>query len=263
MEARFYGLIDKLVLALQGLRRSRLWLSIFRREHLPQTEADYLAMNRKNFFVHILPATIHRKSLPLTYSWFWMGVVAFWLFVILVFSGLFLMFYYVPSVERAFDSVRYLINTVPLGRFMRNLHKWAGELMVLAVFLHMLRVFYTGSYQRPREFNWVIGVLLFLVTILFAFSGYILPWDQLGYYAAKIACNIAENTPFVGEQVRWGLLGVGDCNNLNQFSLIRWYVIHVFFLPLVTVILIALHFWRIRKDEYSLPPEPGQGEGRS
>jgi quinol-cytochrome oxidoreductase complex cytochrome b subunit len=255
MDTLFYGLIDRIVLLLQGLRRSRLWTSIFRREHLPQTETDYLAMNRRNFFVHVLPATIDKRSMRITYSWFWMGVVSFWLFVILILSGIYLMFYYVPSVERAFDSIRYIINEASLGRFLRNLHKWAGELMVLAVFLHMLRVFYTGSYQRPREFNWVIGIFLFLITVMFAFSGYILPWDQLGYYAAKFACNIAQNVPFAGDQARQALLGVSDCNNLNQFSLLRWYVIHVFLLPVFMVLLIAIHFWRIRKDEYTVPPD--------
>lgn len=255
MDLVFYGLIDRLVLLLQQVRRSPVWISIFRREHLPRTETDFLAMNRKNFFVHVLPATIDKRSLRITYSWFWMGVIAFWLFVILVVTGIYLMFYYVPSVERAFDTVRQIINQVTLGRFIRNLHKWAGEFMVLAVFLHMLRVFYTGAYQKPREFNWVIGVFLFLITILFAFSGYILPWDQLGYYAAKIACNIAENVPYVGDQVRQALLGVSNCNNLNQFSLLRWYVIHVFLLPVLMVLLIAIHFWRIRKDEYTIPPE--------
>ncbi len=257
MDLFFYGLIDRWVLLQQQIRRSSVWISIFRREHLPQTETDFLAMNRKNFFVHILPATIDKRSLRITYSWFWMGVIAFWLFVILVVTGIYLMFYYVPSVERAFDTVRQIINQVTLGRFIRNLHKWAGEFMVLAVFLHMLRVFYTGAYQKPREFNWVIGIFLFLITIMFAFSGYILPWDQLGYYAAKIACNIAENVPFAGDQVRQALLGVSDCNNLNQFSLLRWYVIHVFLLPVLMVLLIAIHFWRIRKDEYTIPPEEG------
>lgn len=255
MDLVFYGLIDRFVLLMQRLRRSAVWTSIFRREHLPRTETDFLAMNRKNFFVHVLPATIDKRSMRITYSWFWMGVIAFWLFVILVTTGIYLMFYYVPSVERAFDTIRQIINEVTLGRFFRNLHKWAGEFMVLAVFLHMLRVFYTGAYQKPREFNWVIGIFLFLVTILFAFSGYILPWDQLGYFAAKIACNIAENVPFVGDQVRKALLGVSNCNNLNQFSLLRWYVIHVFLLPVFMVLLIAIHFWRIRKDEYTIPPE--------
>jgi len=255
MDTIFYSLIDKIVLTMQQIRRSSVWTSIFRRGQLPQTETDFLAMNRKNFFVHILPATIDKRSMRLTYSWFWMGVITFWLFVILVVTGIFLMFYYIPSVERAFDSIRFIVNEVDMGRYFRNLHKWAGELMVLAVFMHMIVVFFKGAYQKPREFNWVIGVILLVLTILFAFSGYILPWDMLGYYAAKIACNIAESSPFIGDQVRQGLIGVQDCNNLNQMTLIRWYVIHVFILPVFLVLLIAVHFWRIRKDEYTVPPE--------
>ena len=255
MDTIFYSLIDNIVLTIQQIRRSKFWTSLFRREQLPQTETDFLAMNRKNFFIHIMPSTIDKRSMRLTYSWFWMGVVSFWLFVILIISGIYLMFYYVPSVERAFDTIRFIVNEVELGRYFRNLHKWAGELMVLAVFMHMIVVFFKGAYQKPREFNWIIGVILLVLTIMFAFSGYILPWDMLGYYAAKIACNIAESSPYIGDQVRQGLIGVEDCNNLNQMTLIRWYVIHVFLLPVFLVLLIAVHFWRIRKDEYTVPPE--------
>jgi quinol-cytochrome oxidoreductase complex cytochrome b subunit len=248
-------MIDKLVLALQDLRRSRLWISIFRQSQLPQTQADYLAMNRRNFFVHVLPAQMKRKSLRTSYSWLWMGVVSWWLFILLTLSGLFLMFYYEPSVERAYDSIVRIMNQVTLGRFMRNFHKWGGELMVITVFLHMLRVFYTGTYQKPREFNWIIGVVLFLITIFFAFSGYILPWDQLGFFATTIAGNIARGVPFIGPQVQYALLGVHDVKNLSQAALSRWYVIHVFLLPTLIVLLISIHFWRIRKDEFSAPPE--------
>ncbi len=244
--------MDKLLILLQDLRRSRLWLSIFRREHLPSTEADFLAMNRRNFFVHVLPAKINKRSMSFAYNWVWMGVIAFWLFVILLLTGIFLMFYYVPSVERAYASIKEITETVSLGRWMRNMHKWAGELMVIAVFLHMLRVFYTGAYQRPREFNWAIGVMLFVITILFAFSGYILPWDQLGYYAAKIASKIAEGTPFIGDKVKYAMLGGHE---LAQPSLLRWYVIHVFLLPALFIFIVSIHFWRIRKDEFSIPPK--------
>ena len=141
MDTIFYNLIDNIVLTMQQVRRSKLWASIFRREQLPQTETDYLAMNRKNFFIHVMPSSIDKRSMRLTYNWFWMGVVSFWLFVILIISGIFLMFYYVPSVERAFDTIRFIVNEVELGRYFRNLHKWAGELMVLAVFMHMIVVF--------------------------------------------------------------------------------------------------------------------------
>lgn len=260
MDRLFYGLIDKLVLAMQDLRRSQLWISVFRHSQLPQTQADYLAMNRRSFFIHILPAQIHRRSLRSSYSWLWMGAISWWLFVLLTISGIFLMVYYVPSVERAYGSILQIINQVALGRFMRNFHKWAGELMVITVFLHMLRVFYTGTYQKPREFNWILGVLLFLITIFFAFSGYILPWDQLGYFATTIAGNIARGIPFIGPQVQYALLGVHAVKNVGQVALSHWYVIHVFLLPSLIVLLISVHFWRIRKDEFSLPPEEeGQG----
>lgn len=250
-------MIDKLLLILRDLRNSRVWLSIFRRGHLPRTEADYLAMNRRNFWVHVLPAKINRRSVKFSYNWMWMGVVTFWLFIILVLSGVFLMFYYVPSIERAFDSVLTIVNAVSFGRFMRNLHKWTGELMILAAFLHMLAVFFKGAYQEPREFNWIIGVLLLLITIFFGFSGYILPWDQLGYYAAAIAANIADGTPFIGKFVKSILLGGGQ---LDQPTLLRWYVIHVFILPTALLLLLGVHFWRIRKDGYSVPPPPEEDE---
>ena len=244
-------MIDKLLLFLSDLRHSRVWLSIFRRSHLPRSEADYLAMNRRNFWVHVLPAKINRRSVRFSYNWMWMGVVSFWLFVILVLSGVFLMFYYIPSVERAFDSVMTIVNAVSLGRYMRNLHKWAGELMILSAFLHMLAVFVKGAYQAPREFNWIVGVLLLLITVFFGFSGYILPWDQLGYYAAAIASNIADGTPFIGKLVKSILLGG---STLDQPTLLRWYVIHVFVLPMALILLLGVHFWRIRKDGYSTPP---------
>ena len=250
-------MIDKLLLLMRDVRHSRVWLSIFRRSHLPRTEADYLAMNRRNFWVHVLPAKINRRSVRFSYNWLWMGVVTFWLFIILVLSGLFLMFYYIPSVERAFDSVMTIVSAVSLGRFMRNLHKWAGELMILAAVFHMLAVFWKGAYQQPREFNWNIGVPTRPITIVFGFSGYILPWDQLGYYAAAIAANIADGTPFLGKLVKSILLGGGQ---LDQPTLLRWYVIHVFVLPMALIILLGVHFWRIRKDGYSVPPPPEEVE---
>jgi len=244
-------MIDKLLLLLHDFRRSRFWLSVFRRSHLPRTEADYLAMNRRNFWVHVLPAKINRRSARFSYNWMWMGVVTFWLFFILVLTGVFLMLYYIPSVERAFDSIVTIVNVVSFGRFMRNLHKWSGELMILAAFLHLMAVFFKGAYQKPREYNWIIGLLLLLITIFFGFSGYILPWDQLGYFAAAIASNIADGTPFIGKAVKTMLLGGG---RLDQPTLLRWYVIHVFVLPMSLILLLGVHFWRIRKDGYSVPP---------
>jgi quinol-cytochrome oxidoreductase complex cytochrome b subunit len=134
--------------------------------------------------------------------------------------------------------------TVSFGLLLRNMHRWGAHGMVIAVFLHMCRVFYTGSYKPPREFNWVIGVILLLVTLFLSFSGYLLPWDQLSFWAITVGTTIATYAP-MGDLQKFVMLGG---NTVDQGALIRFYVAHVFLLPLIATILIGLHFWRIRKD---------------
>jgi len=132
-----------------------------------------------------------------------------------------------------------------MGSFMRNLHRWAAHAMVIFVFLHMTRVFYTGSYKPPREFNWVVGVALLVLTFLLSFTGYLLPWDQLAYWAITVGANIAKSTPFIGKQVEFALLGGYE---IAQPTLIRWYTLHVIFLPMALIVVVSFHFWRVRKD---------------
>jgi quinol-cytochrome oxidoreductase complex cytochrome b subunit len=122
--------------------------------------------------------------------------------------------------------------------------------MVFTVFLHMARVFYTGAYKPPREFNWVVGVLLLLVTLLLSFTGYLLPWDQLALWAVTVGTNMMGYSPLVGKEVRFVLLGGVE---ISTTTLLRWYVLHVIFLPFVIVLLMAVHFWRVRKDGFSGP----------
>jgi quinol-cytochrome oxidoreductase complex cytochrome b subunit len=117
--------------------------------------------------------------------------------------------------------------------------------MVAFAFLHMCRVFYTGSYKAPREFNWVIGVCLLLVTLFLSFTGYLLPWDQLAFWAITVGSNIAAYMPVIGENIRFLLLGG---NEVGQMALLRFYVLHIAVLPLVAAIFLGVHFWRIRKD---------------
>jgi quinol-cytochrome oxidoreductase complex cytochrome b subunit len=155
------------------------------------------------------------------------------------------MFYYVPSVNRAYQDIKDLETIVTFGMLMRNMHRWGAHGMVISVFLHMCRVFYTGSYKPPREFNWVIGVLLLVTTFLLSFTGYLLPWDQLSFWAVTVGTEIGGAAPFVGEQVNFLL--VGDYQ-IGANTLVRWYTLHVVFLPLVAAFLMAVHFWRIRKD---------------
>lgn len=197
-----------------------------------------------NMFLHVHPVRVHLNSLRAGYT-FGLGLISFYLFLILIASGLLLMFYYTPSTELAYRNMKDLEYVVSFGVVLRNVHRWSAHAMVAFAFLHMCRVFYTGSYKAPREFNWVIGVCLLLVTLFLSFTGYLLPWDQLAFWAVTVGSNIAAYMPGIGEKVRFLLLGG---NEVGQMALLRFYVLHVAVLPLVAVVLLGVHFWRIRKD---------------
>ena len=193
-----------------------------------------------------------------------MGGITFFLFLTLTFTGLLLMFYYRPTVEYAYADIVDLQEHVPLG-IMRELHRWGAHAMVITVWLHMLRVFMTGSYKPPREFNWGIGVVLLVLTLLLSFTGYLLPWDQLAIWAITVGSNMARATPLLGtEGPLSASLTLGDINLINSGNdarfallgaravgaptLLRFYVLHCVGLPLIAAFLMAVHFWRVRKD---------------
>lgn len=204
----------------------------------------------RNFLLHWFPAKITRESLSWRYS-FWLGTISAALFLLLTLTGTVLMFLYVPSVERAYLSVKDLEFTISYGWFLRSLHRIAAHLMVAAVFLHMVRVFLTGAYKngtathQNRPLNWAVGVVLLLTTLLLSFTGYLLPWDQLAYWAITVGTNIASAAPVAGDALRYVLLGG---TTIEQNTLIRFYVLHCFFLPLVLLLLFSYHMWRVRKD---------------
>lgn len=228
-----------------------VWHSIFRNP-LPTNDVERSATSFTNFFLHIHPVKVHRNTLRPTYT-FGLGLMSFFLFVILVASGILLMFYYVPSTQQAYDRMLDLRGSVAFGTFLRNMHRWAAHGMVALVFLHMCRVFFTGSYKKPREFNWVLGVVLMLLTFGMSFTGYLLPWDQLAFWAITVGAAIAGYAPVFGNDIRFLLLGDA---NVGQEALLRFYVLHVAVLPAILTLLIAVHFWRIRKDGgLSRPPE--------
>jgi len=197
-----------------------------------------------NVFLHIHPVKVNRKSLKWSYS-LGLGVISVILFLVLAWTGVLLMFYYVPSVERAYETMKLIQLAVPLGQFTRNMHRWSAHGMVLAVIIHMVRVFYTGGYKPPREFNWVIGVFLLLLTFGASFTGYLLPWDQLAYWAITVGTNIAGYAPGAGPVVQQMLLGGQE---VGQAALIRFYTLHIAVLPLLITLLISIHLWRVRKD---------------
>ena len=227
-----------------------VWRSIFRNP-LPSSDLGRASTSFTNFFLHLHPVKVHRNSLKATFT-LGLGLISFFLFFILVTTGILLMFYYVPSTTQAYDRMLDLRGTVAFGIFLRNMHRWAAHGMVAAVFLHMCRVFLTGSYKPPREFNWVLGVLLLLVTLFMSFTGYLLPWDQLAFWAITVGTSIASYAPVVGKDVKFILLGD---STVGQEALLRFYVLHVAVLPAVLSLLVAIHFWRIRKDGGLSRPE--------
>jgi len=210
----------------------------------------------RNFFLHIHAPRVHVHSMKPAYT-FGLGIILGFLFLIMVFTGVILMIYYSPSVEMAYQSVKDIVYVVPGGRIIRNMHRWASQGMVIVVFLHLVRVFYTGSYLGGRSLNWVIGVVLLMITLLSNFSGYLLPWDQLSYWAVTIGSNIAasarELTDMLGVTnsfdpggfIKKLLIG-GE--TVGQPALSRFFALHVIFLPVTTLVLMGVHFWRIRQD---------------
>jgi quinol-cytochrome oxidoreductase complex cytochrome b subunit len=232
---------------------SNVWSSIFRNP-LPSTDLERASTSFTNFFLHIHPVKVNRNTLRPGYT-LGLGLMSLFLFLILVVTGVLLMFYYVPSTTQAYDRMLDLRGTVAFGIFLRNMHRWSAHGMVAIVFLHMCRVFFTGSYKKPREFNWVLGVVLLLVTLFLSFTGYLLPWDQLAFWAITVGTSIAGYAPLIGKQIQFVLLGD---TTVGQEALLRFYVLHVAVLPSVLVLLVSVHFWRIRKDGGLSRPETGK-----
>jgi quinol-cytochrome oxidoreductase complex cytochrome b subunit len=220
-----------------------IWLSISRRDPL-STDKGKSEFVFHNLWLHIHPAKVRKDSLQVKHTWY-LGFISFYLLLILITTGIALMFYYRPYPAVAYRDIRDLQFVVFLGGFIRNMHRWAAHGMVACVFLHMSRVFYTGSYKKPRQFNWVIGVFLLILTLGLSFTGYLLPWDQLAFWAITVGTNIGSYAPVIGQSVRELLLGG---HAVGEAALIRFYVLHVAVLPILIVLLTMVHFWRIRKD---------------
>ena len=227
----------------ETIRRSAAWRSIFRQPY-PNDERSRAMAVMNNVFLHLHPVRVRQHAVKFAYT-FCLGGLSFFLFLVLTVTGVYLMFFYVPSATMAYTNILEIQTQVPFGLLTRNIHRWGAHLMVFFVFLHMMRVFYHGAYKPPREFNWVIGVILLTLTLLLSFTGYLLPWDQLALWAVTVGTNMMGYTPVFGSQVRFALLGGTE---IGSETLLRWYVLHVLLLPFVIVIFMAIHFWRVRKD---------------
>jgi len=246
----------------QYIQETQLYRSVFR-FGVPDTDRKRMLVMLGSVFLHLHPVKVRKSGIRMRYTWC-MGGITFFLFLVLTFTGLLLMFYYRPTLDYAYVDIRDLREQVPLG-IMREIHRWGAHAMVIAVWLHMFRVFMTGSYKPPREFNWNVGVILLVLTLLLSFTGYLLPWDQLAMWAITVGSNMARATPVAGhEGPLASLVALGDISLVNNASdarfallggrfvgegaLLRFYVLHCVGLPLVAGFLMAIHFWRIRRD---------------
>ncbi len=233
----------------------RLYDSAFR-GGVPKTDRTRSTFVFGNVFLHLHAVRVHRWSLRWTTT-AGLGIASTAAFVVTLVTGVLLMFYYKPYPEAAYDSIKDIHFVVPTGRFIRNIHRWAANVMVVAVILHMARAFYTASYRKPREFNWLVGWGLLVTTLGLSFTGYLLPWDQLAYWAITIGANIAQSPREITDAI--GITEAFDPGGLQRLlllgsdtvgdeALIRFYLLHVMILPLILTMLMAVHFWRIRKD---------------
>src|SRR5882724_2055766 len=220
----------------QQITESQIWTSIFRHGY-DDTPRNRILMVSGNVWLHLHPSKVRRHATRLRFTWC-MGGITFLMFLVTVITGVYLMFYYRPTAEYAYADMKYLEFDMPFGMLMRNMHRWAAHAMVIAVWLHMFRVFLTG---------------------------YLLPWDQLSIWAVTVGSNMARATPFLGhEGPGHELMGVNPIYDARAFlfgggeigphTLLRFYILHCIFFPLITSLFLAVHFWRIRRDGFSGPP---------
>jgi quinol-cytochrome oxidoreductase complex cytochrome b subunit len=248
---------------LNYVRSTQVWNSIFR-HGIPRDRRTRVMAVMSNVFLHLHPVAVRKSGIRLSFTWC-MGGLTFFLFLAETISGILLMFYYRPVIEYAYGDIQGLRAFVTLG-VLREIHRWGAHAMIITIWLHMMRVFLTGSYKPPREFNWGVGVILLLMTMMLSFTGYLLPWDQLAIWAITVGSNMGKATPFFGIQGPFSdvvglpggvplvttrsdaayLLLAGT--SVGEAALMRFYVLHCIALPAAAATLIAVHFWRIRKD---------------
>ncbi len=216
-----------------------------------QMERNRMRAVMNNIILHLHPTRVPVSALRWTYTWGLGGMSAL-LVVILISTGILLMFRYDASVERAYTSIQYLETQVMFGSMLRAIHHWSANLLLITVFLHMLRVFFTGSYRGGHATNWIVGIVLLLLVLSFNFTGYLLPWDQLAYWAVTVATSLIGYLPVIGGPLTTFLLGGPE---VGQATLRNFYAIHVAVLPAIMILVMSYHFWRIRKDGDISQPE--------
>jgi quinol-cytochrome oxidoreductase complex cytochrome b subunit len=210
-----------------------------------------------SFLFHIRPRYYELGSTIFTHTWRLGFFTAFFFFVEL-FTGIILMLYYTPSPEKAYSSIVGLLTNVPYGQMLRDIHRLGAEAMVIFTFLHMLRTYLTGSYKKDRSFTWLTGLVLLGITLLLSFSGYLLPWDQLAYWAVTVGTSMADAAPLIGNQLNLLLRGAPD---IAANGLLRFYLLHVILLPLAAILVISIHYYKVSREHgISLPASIEEGD---
>ena len=223
--------------------------SINRDEFPLNNDRNRLRYVMNNMILHIHPSRVSKKSLKFTYTW-GLGGLSILLLTILVGTGVMLMFVYTPSPETAYNDMITLQTEVMFGQLIRNLHHWSGNLLVVVTFLHLLRVFFTGGFRPPREFNWILGVVLLLLVVVANFTGYLLPWDQLAYWAVTVGASLLNYIPFIGEGLSEFIIGGPE---VSGATLRNFYGLHVAIIPMAIFFIASFHIWRVRKDTITEP----------
>ena len=198
-------------------------------------------VHTEGFWFHIRP-TFYHEAVTSLYPTFRLGLLSALFFTIEIVTGIYLMIFYSPTPEHAYSSMIDIITNVPFGAFVRDLHRLGAEVMVILVTLHMVRTFTTGSYKKPRQFTWFTGVVLLVVTLALSFSGYLLPWDQLSFWAVTIGTSMADAAPVIGSIVNLVLRGAPE---IGASGLLRFYLLHIVLLPLVGIIFLAVHYYKV------------------
>ena len=239
--------------------------SILRGEPPTQTPNPRFAAHKLSFFAHFRPRTFPADATGFRNTYF-LGFFCVFLFVVELITGLILTVYYQPFPSQAYASVQQIVARVPFGALVRDIHRLAGEIMVVCVGLHMLRVFWAGAYKGRRRLTWVMGIGLFMATLAMAFTGYLRPWDQRAYWAVTIGTSILESIPVIGGELNLLIRGGPD---IGAAGLLRFNLLHVFVLPLIGVIFLGVHYYRVarihgisRPVRKSSPSPGGKTAGR-
>jgi quinol-cytochrome oxidoreductase complex cytochrome b subunit len=222
---------------------NRILSSIFPSLSKPRREGRRTNKFLNSLLLHFRPRTVNERTLRFSLTWGLGGMAAVLVFLLFC-TGIMLKFVYEPFPGRAYDSIIYLQQNIIFGQLIRNTHHWSGNILLLGVFLHFLRVFFTGAFTAPRQFNWIIGLALLGSVLISAFTGYLLPWDQLGFWAVTICTSMLEYIPLVGKWLQESIQGGPE---MGPAILTNFYAIHTAVMPLVLVFLMGFHFWRVRK----------------